>query len=73
MHHGWNRPVSALVLATGLAALALVLPAWAGARLQIDPTQHDTGQVEEGTPAVMETVLANVGDRDLTIKDIQTN
>lgn len=60
-----------------LAALALVAAcastAYAGANLKVEPLNYDFGEIAEGPPASMTAVLTNMGDVDLTVKNVRTN
>lgn len=50
-----------------------VSSSYAAGRLQVAPVQKDCGTIDEGSAAIMETMLENVGDSDLTITNVRTN
>ena len=59
--------VALIVLSTGIT------PAYAAAKLKVEPSHYDFREVPEGPPASMTAVLENTGDADLTIKNVWTH
>ncbi|MGO9379420.1 MAG: hypothetical protein ACLPN1_16030 [Dissulfurispiraceae bacterium] len=56
-----------------LGILIFTLPAFAAGGLVMSPLQYDCGTLDEGTPAVMDVEIKNIGDADVTIKNVRTN
>ncbi len=56
-----------------LGIFVSTLSAFAAGRLEMLPLHYDLGTIDEGTPAVMNVEIRNVGDADVTIKNVRTN
>jgi hypothetical protein len=56
-----------------LGIFVFTLPAFAAGRLEMSPLHYDRGTIDEGTPAVMNVEIKNMGDADVTIKNVRTN
>jgi hypothetical protein len=60
-------------LLAALAILVIVGSAFAADALRIQPTKQDFGTLEEGTPAILLSIIENIGSQDVYIKNVRTN
>ncbi len=69
-------PILLSILVIGILVAAVLVPwirAHAAGKLAVEPLEYDCGVVEEGSPAVMQVKIQNIGDSPVLIKNVQTN
>jgi hypothetical protein len=62
-----------IICAVSAAVLIPWMRAHAAGKLALEPMEYDCGVVDEGSPAVMQVKVQNVGDSPVWIKNVQTN
>lgn len=60
-------------LLAALAILVMAGSAFATDTLRVQPTRQDFGTLEEGTPAILLSIIENISSQDVYIKNVRTN